>query len=206
MQSVLPDELILQLVEGAKFAERERKRDAVALVRALVIAAATGYGGRQRDVARVYFENGAPPRRSRRLLRLVRSKARGHPGGPFRTCPVVCAGATSLSAAADEAFCARLAHRRFHDAQASGWVASGIPWRWQVRGPEGSQATVRWYRNRLLELGARRSLETLAGGGNFVASLLADLLPDDLPIWTYADQHAPSFAVCEGTEGLHRLA
>lgn len=26
----------------------------------MVIAAATGYGGRQRDVARVYFENGAP--------------------------------------------------------------------------------------------------------------------------------------------------
>lgn len=60
LQAVLPDELILQLVEEAKFQQRERKRDAVALVRALVIAAATGYGGRQRDVARVYFENGAP--------------------------------------------------------------------------------------------------------------------------------------------------
>lgn len=60
MYAVLPDEAIKALVEAAKFQERERKRDAVALVRALVIAAATGYGGRQRDVARVYFENGAP--------------------------------------------------------------------------------------------------------------------------------------------------
>src|SRR3990167_4630865 len=60
MEAVLPDEAIKALVEDAKFQERERKRDAVALVRAMVIAAATGYGGRQRDVARVYFENGAP--------------------------------------------------------------------------------------------------------------------------------------------------
>ncbi len=66
MHAVLPDDVILQLVQAAEFQERERerkrkrKRDAVALVRALVIAAATGYGGRQRDVARVYFENGAP--------------------------------------------------------------------------------------------------------------------------------------------------
>lgn len=60
MYAVLPDEAILQAVQAAKFVERERKRDAVALVRALVIAASTGYGGRQRDVARVYFENGAP--------------------------------------------------------------------------------------------------------------------------------------------------
>jgi hypothetical protein len=60
MHAVLPDALIKNLVDAAKFQERERKRDAVALVRALVIAAATGYGGRQRDVARVYFENGAP--------------------------------------------------------------------------------------------------------------------------------------------------
>ena len=60
MEAVLPEQVILELVEAAKFQQRERKCDAVALVRALVIAAATGYGGRQRDVARVYFENGAP--------------------------------------------------------------------------------------------------------------------------------------------------
>jgi hypothetical protein len=60
MEHVLPQEAISQLVEAAKFQERTRKRDAIGLVRALVIAASTGYGGRQRDVARVYFENGAP--------------------------------------------------------------------------------------------------------------------------------------------------
>ena len=60
MEQVLPEEAIVQMVEAAKFQERERKRDAVGFIRAMVIAAATGYGGRQRDVARVYFENGAP--------------------------------------------------------------------------------------------------------------------------------------------------
>jgi len=60
MEQVLPEEAIRALVEKAKFQERTRKRDAIGLVRAMVIAAATGYGGRQRDVARVYFENGAP--------------------------------------------------------------------------------------------------------------------------------------------------
>lgn len=60
MEQVLPEEAITQMVEAAKFQERTRKRDALGFVRAMVIAAATGYGGRQRDVARVYFENGAP--------------------------------------------------------------------------------------------------------------------------------------------------
>ncbi len=60
MEQVLPQEAITELVEAAKFQERTRKRDAIGLIRALVIAASTGYGGRQRDVARVYFENGAP--------------------------------------------------------------------------------------------------------------------------------------------------
>jgi hypothetical protein len=60
METVLPEEAIADLVESAKFQERTRKRDAIGLIRAMVIAASTGYGGRQRDVARVYFENGAP--------------------------------------------------------------------------------------------------------------------------------------------------
>jgi len=60
MEQVLPEQVILGMVEAAKFQERARKRDALGFVRAMVIAAATGYGGRQRDVARVYFENGAP--------------------------------------------------------------------------------------------------------------------------------------------------
>lgn len=60
LEQVLPQDAIQQMVEAAKFQERARKRDAVAFIRAMVIAAATGYGGRQRDVARLYFEQGAP--------------------------------------------------------------------------------------------------------------------------------------------------
>jgi DDE family transposase len=58
-EAVLPEDELRQIIAKAKFEERTRKRDAVAFVRAMVIAAATGYGGRQRDVARIYFENGA---------------------------------------------------------------------------------------------------------------------------------------------------
>lgn len=57
---MLPDSELMRIVNQAHFEERSRKRDAVALLRAMVIAAATGYGGRQRDVARLYFESGAP--------------------------------------------------------------------------------------------------------------------------------------------------
>jgi putative transposase len=59
-EAVLPDSELMGIVNKAHFEERSRKRDAVALLRAMVIAAATGYGGRQRDVARLYFDNGAP--------------------------------------------------------------------------------------------------------------------------------------------------
>src|SRR5438093_7705658 len=57
-EAILPEEELRQIIVKAKFEERSRKRDAVAFLRAMVIAAATGYGGRQRDVARIYFENG----------------------------------------------------------------------------------------------------------------------------------------------------
>lgn len=59
-ETVLPENELREIIRKAKFEERTRKRDAVALLRAMVIAAGTGYGGRQRDVARIYFENGAP--------------------------------------------------------------------------------------------------------------------------------------------------
>src|SRR3990167_6144041 len=59
-EAVLPDSALLEIIRKAKFEERSRKREAVALLRAMVIAAATGFGGRQRDVMRLYFENGAP--------------------------------------------------------------------------------------------------------------------------------------------------
>src|SRR5438093_1414783 len=58
-EAILPENDLRQIIAKAKFEVRNRKRDAVAFVRAMVIAAATGYGGRQRDVARIYFENGA---------------------------------------------------------------------------------------------------------------------------------------------------
>jgi hypothetical protein len=58
-ESVLADEAIGRLVEDAGLQERQRKLDAVQLVRAMVISAATGYGGRQADVMRLYFDNGA---------------------------------------------------------------------------------------------------------------------------------------------------
>src|SRR6185436_12947534 len=59
-EAVLPEGELRQIIAKAKFEERSRKKDAVAFLRAMVIAAATGYGGRQRDVARIYFEGGAP--------------------------------------------------------------------------------------------------------------------------------------------------
>lgn len=58
-ETILPEELLLELVREVKLQERERKLDAVGLIRAMIIAAATGYGGRQADVMRIYFENGA---------------------------------------------------------------------------------------------------------------------------------------------------
>jgi putative transposase len=58
-ETILPDKVLLKLVESAKFQERTRKLDALRLLRAMVIAAATGYGGRQADVMRLYFDSGA---------------------------------------------------------------------------------------------------------------------------------------------------
>jgi len=58
-ETILPDKVLLQLVRAAKLQERARKLDAVRLLRAMIIAAATGYGGRQADVMRLYFQSGA---------------------------------------------------------------------------------------------------------------------------------------------------
>lgn len=58
-ETVLPDKVLMKLVVDAKFQERTRKLDALRLLRAMIIAAATGYGGRQADVMRLYFESGA---------------------------------------------------------------------------------------------------------------------------------------------------
>ena len=58
-EAILPEETLRAIIAKTHFEERSRKRDAVAFLRAMVIAAGTGYGGRQRDVARIYFGNGA---------------------------------------------------------------------------------------------------------------------------------------------------
>jgi putative transposase len=57
-ESILPDKPLLELAQRAKLQERVRKLDVVRLLRAMVIAAATGYGGRQADVLRLYLKNG----------------------------------------------------------------------------------------------------------------------------------------------------
>lgn len=58
-ETILPEGALLELIREAGLQERERKLDGVGLVRAMIIAAATGYGGRQADVMRIYFENGS---------------------------------------------------------------------------------------------------------------------------------------------------
>lgn len=57
---ILPDSVILPLVEESGFQQRARKLQPAEFLRAMVIAAATGYGGRQADVMKLYFESGAP--------------------------------------------------------------------------------------------------------------------------------------------------
>ena len=58
-ESILPDDVLTEIVDEAQLQQRCRKLDARQFLRAMVIAAATGYGGRQADVARIYFENGS---------------------------------------------------------------------------------------------------------------------------------------------------
>lgn len=58
-ETILPDKVLGKLVVKSKLQERARKLDALRLLRAMIIAAATGYGGRQADVMRLYFESGA---------------------------------------------------------------------------------------------------------------------------------------------------
>jgi putative transposase len=59
-ESILPENVIQEFVHGFKFQERDRKLDAVRLVRSMVIAAGTQYGGRQADVMRLYLDSGGP--------------------------------------------------------------------------------------------------------------------------------------------------
>ncbi|MBI2382300.1 MAG: hypothetical protein HYV16_16215 [Gammaproteobacteria bacterium] len=58
-ETILPAETLMNAVASAGLQERERKLDALKLLRAMVLAASTGYGGRQADVLRLYLEAGA---------------------------------------------------------------------------------------------------------------------------------------------------
>lgn len=59
-EAALPDEALDALIVASGFQQRERELQARQFIRAAVISAATGYGGRQADVLRTYFEAGAP--------------------------------------------------------------------------------------------------------------------------------------------------
>ena len=58
METILPEKAFLNAIEAAGFQQRERKLDAVKFLRAMVLSASGPYGGRQADVARMYFEAG----------------------------------------------------------------------------------------------------------------------------------------------------
>ena len=69
-ETILPNKVLMDIVEKAGFQERTRKLDALRFLRAMIIAAATGFGGRQADVMRLYFEckRSDPPLQNRQRL------------------------------------------------------------------------------------------------------------------------------------------
>lgn len=60
METILPDSVLNRVVEAAGFEQRERKRDALMFLRAMLVSASSPSGGRQADIMRTYFDNGAP--------------------------------------------------------------------------------------------------------------------------------------------------
>jgi hypothetical protein len=54
MESILPDEALAALVGKAGFQQRERKCEALLLLRMMILCAASGRGGRQADIAEDY--------------------------------------------------------------------------------------------------------------------------------------------------------
>ena len=57
-ETILPEDALMAAVRSAGLQERERKLDALALLRSMVISASTGYGGRQADAMKLYFQSG----------------------------------------------------------------------------------------------------------------------------------------------------
>ena len=85
-QTVLPDEVLEEFIKETGFQRRKRKLEGVRLIRSTIIAAASGQGGRQADVLRLYFDGGGEPvvrgaaygwfgRRFERLTERVRDRA-----------------------------------------------------------------------------------------------------------------------------------
>ena len=60
LETVLPESVLRKAVEAAGFEKRERKRDALKFLRSMLASTASPSGGRQADIMRTYFENGAP--------------------------------------------------------------------------------------------------------------------------------------------------
>lgn len=58
MEAVLPESVLMNAVSAAGFEQRERKRDALKFLRAMLASAASPSGGRQADMMRTYFDNG----------------------------------------------------------------------------------------------------------------------------------------------------
>ena len=54
-ETILPEKTLMEAVKAAGLQKRERKLDALRLLRAMIIAAASGHGGRQADIMRVYI-------------------------------------------------------------------------------------------------------------------------------------------------------
>jgi hypothetical protein len=59
LEAIIPEEALGSLLEAAKFRQRERKCEATRLIRAVVLAASSGRGGRLADVMFAYFESEA---------------------------------------------------------------------------------------------------------------------------------------------------
>lgn len=60
-EAILPEEALAEVIKRSGLQQRERKLDALALLRAMVVAAATGHGGRQADILKLYLQTVVRP-------------------------------------------------------------------------------------------------------------------------------------------------
>lgn len=60
-ETILPDEIVLELAREFGFQERQRQLDAALFIRSMVMSASTGGGGRQADAMRQYVDCGGTP-------------------------------------------------------------------------------------------------------------------------------------------------